>query len=98
MFKCIYSLSRPYLCYLLHIATSSRSLRSSSDNHLDVPFARLGTTWSRAFSDSVLWLWNKLSPVIKNMNSLPLFKSQLKIHLFRLVVVLYTYFLFDICL
>ncbi|XP_058485239.1 AP-3 complex subunit sigma-2 isoform X1 [Solea solea] len=41
--EAIQNLSPPYLCHLLHIATSSRSLRSSSSIHLNVPPAGLST-------------------------------------------------------
>lgn len=84
VFKAIYRLAPPYLSGLLDIATPSRSLRSSSSIHLTVPTARLSTMGSRAFSRSAPLLWNALPPDIRNTDSLPLFKSRLKTHLFIL--------------
>lgn len=83
-FKAIHNLAPPYLSDLLHIATSTRSLRSSSSIHLTVPSARLSTMGSRAFSRSAPQLWNSLPPDIRNIDSLPLFKSRLKTHLFKI--------------
>ncbi|KAJ0004857.1 hypothetical protein NQD34_011071 [Periophthalmus magnuspinnatus] len=41
-FKAIHNLAPPYLSDLLHIATPTRSLRSSSSLHLSVPSPRRG--------------------------------------------------------
>lgn len=82
-FKAIHNLAPPYLSDLLRISTSSRSLRSSSSLHLSVPPARLSSMGSRAFSRSAPQLWNSLPPDIRNLDSLPLFKSHLKTHLFQ---------------
>ncbi|KAK0141394.1 hypothetical protein N1851_021597 [Merluccius polli] len=59
-FKAIHNLAPPYLSDLLHTATSTHSLRSSSSIHLTVPSARLTTMGSRAFSRSAPKLWNSL--------------------------------------
>ncbi|KAG1925393.1 hypothetical protein F2P79_025577 [Pimephales promelas] len=83
-FKAIHNLAPPYLSDLLHIATSSRSLRSSSSFHLTVPPARLVTMGSRAFSCSAPQLWNSLPPDLRSVDSFPLFKTRLKTHLFQL--------------
>ena len=83
-FKAIHNLAPPYLSDLLHTATSTRSLRSSSSIHLTVPSARLTTMGSRAFSRSAPKLWNSLPPDIRNIDSFPQFKSSLKTHLFRI--------------
>uniref|UniRef100_A0A3Q3EBG2 Reverse transcriptase domain-containing protein n=1 Tax=Labrus bergylta TaxID=56723 RepID=A0A3Q3EBG2_9LABR len=83
-FKAIHNLAPPYLSDLLHIATSARSLRSSSSSHLTVPFARLSTMGGRVFSCSAPQLWNSLPPDIRNIDSLPIFKSRLKTHLFKI--------------
>ncbi|XP_059210508.1 butyrophilin-like protein 10 [Centropristis striata] len=80
----IHNLAPPYLSDLLHTATSTRSLRSSSSIHLTVPPARLTTMGSRAFSRSAPKLWNSLPPDIRNIDSFPQFKSSLKTHLFRI--------------
>uniref|UniRef100_A0A3B5PRX1 Reverse transcriptase domain-containing protein n=2 Tax=Xiphophorus maculatus TaxID=8083 RepID=A0A3B5PRX1_XIPMA len=82
-FKALYNLSPLYLSNLIHIATPSRSLRSSSSIHLSVPSVRLTTMGSRAFSRSAPQLWNSLPPHLRNINSFPKFKTELKTHLFR---------------
>ncbi|KAK0132534.1 hypothetical protein N1851_032613 [Merluccius polli] len=82
-FKAIHNLAPPYLSDLLHVATPTRTLRSSASIHLTVPSARLTTMGSRAFSRSAPRLWNSLPPQLRNMDSLHLFKSTLKTHLFR---------------
>ncbi|KAK0151427.1 hypothetical protein N1851_007280 [Merluccius polli] len=82
-FKAIHNLAPSYLSDLLHVATPSRTLRSSASIHLTVPSARLNTMGSRAFSRSAPRLWNSLPPQLRNMDSLHLFKSTLKTHLFR---------------
>ncbi|KAL1276385.1 hypothetical protein QQF64_036008 [Cirrhinus molitorella] len=84
VFKAIHNLAPPYLFDLLHIAIPSHSLRSSSSIHLTVPSACLSTMGSRVFSCSAPLLWNALPPDIRNIDSLPLFKSRLKTHLFIL--------------
>nr|XP_033933927.1 uncharacterized protein LOC117442044 isoform X1 [Pseudochaenichthys georgianus] len=83
-FKALHTLAPPYLSELLHIYTPSRTLRSSSAFQLTVPSARLITMGSRAFSHSAPRLWNSLPQDIRNMDSLPTFKSSLKTHLFKL--------------
>ncbi|KAK0139189.1 hypothetical protein N1851_024269 [Merluccius polli] len=81
-YMAIHNLAPPYLSDLLHIPT--RSLQSSSSSiHLSVPPARLSTMGGRAFSRSAPQLWNSLPPDLRNCDSLPLFKSRLKTHLFR---------------
>ncbi|XP_026232491.1 olfactory receptor 2A5-like [Anabas testudineus] len=87
-FKAIHNLAPPYLSDLLHIATSSRSLRSSSAIHLNVPSARLSTMGSRAFSRSAPTLWNSLTQDIRNTDSLPIFKSKLRTYLFKIAYLL----------
>ena len=78
------SLAPPYLSDLLHVATPSRTLRSSSSIHLTVPPARLTTMGSRAFSRSAPRLWNSLPSEFRNTTSPPHFKSKLKTYLFKL--------------
>uniref|UniRef100_A0A8C6P6J6 Reverse transcriptase domain-containing protein n=1 Tax=Nothobranchius furzeri TaxID=105023 RepID=A0A8C6P6J6_NOTFU len=84
-FKSIHSMAPLYLCNLLTIATTSRSLRSSSALHLVQPRARLTTMGSRAFGCSVPRLWNSLPSAVRNTDSFPLFKVHLKTHLFKQV-------------
>uniref|UniRef100_A0A669BHD9 Reverse transcriptase domain-containing protein n=1 Tax=Oreochromis niloticus TaxID=8128 RepID=A0A669BHD9_ORENI len=83
-YKCIHKSAPSYLCDLLHITTVSRSLRSSSAIQLTVPSSHLITMGNRAFSRSAPRLWNSLPPALRNIESLSVFKSQLKTHLFKL--------------
>ncbi|KAK7944446.1 hypothetical protein WMY93_000174 [Mugilogobius chulae] len=83
-FKSIHNLAPSYLTELLHVTSHTRSLRSSSAIQLTVPPARLSTMGSRAFSRSASHLWNSLPPDLRNIQSLPDFKSCLKTYLFRI--------------
>lgn len=83
-FRAIHKLAPLYLSDLLHIAISRSPLRSSPYLNLTVPPVHLRTMGGRAFSHSVPHLCNSLPPNIRNTNSLPVFKSNLKIHLFCL--------------
>ncbi|KAF7652861.1 hypothetical protein LDENG_00091350, partial [Lucifuga dentata] len=74
----------PYLSELLHPYTPSQSLQSSSAALLSVPSFRLSTMGARAFSCSVPRLWNFLPLHIRQLDSITHFKSQIKIHLFKL--------------
>uniref|UniRef100_A0A3P9HUM9 Reverse transcriptase domain-containing protein n=1 Tax=Oryzias latipes TaxID=8090 RepID=A0A3P9HUM9_ORYLA len=82
-FKALHNLAPPYISDLLHISIPSRSLRSTSSLQLHVPPARLATMGGRAFSRSAPQLWNSLPPDLRNTDTLPLFKSKLKTHLFK---------------
>ena len=83
-FKALFNFSPPYLSKLPNVATPFHSLRSASCLHLSVLPVRLVTMGSRAVSRSAPWLWNSLPSDIRNLDSLPLFKSRLKTHLFRI--------------
>uniref|UniRef100_A0A3Q2ZIU4 Reverse transcriptase domain-containing protein n=1 Tax=Kryptolebias marmoratus TaxID=37003 RepID=A0A3Q2ZIU4_KRYMA len=83
-FKAIHNLAPSYLSDLVHITTHSRSLRSSSSIHLNIPPVRLSTMGNRAVSHSAPQLWNALPPDLRNIDNLSTFKSQLKTHLFKL--------------
>ncbi len=62
----------------------SRSLRSASERRLVVPSQRGSKSLSRTFSFTVPGRWNDLPTPIRNAESLPIFKQQLKTHLFQL--------------
>ena len=68
---------------LLYFSILTRILRSFSSVHLTVFSACLTTMGGRAFSRSASQLWYSLPPDLCNINSISLFKSQLKT-LFRL--------------
>uniref|UniRef100_A0A3B3IFW8 Reverse transcriptase domain-containing protein n=1 Tax=Oryzias latipes TaxID=8090 RepID=A0A3B3IFW8_ORYLA len=83
-FKSIHNLAPSYLSDLVHVAIPTRTLRSSSSLHLDVPTARLVTMGGRAFSCSAPRLWNSLPPDLRNIGSISQFANKLKTHLFQL--------------
>ena len=69
---------RELLCHPKH----PRSLRSSTQDILDIPRTRLSTYGDRAFSVCAPRLWNSLPLQLRTESSLTTFKSQLKKHLF----------------
>ena len=71
----------PYLSKSLTINQSSRTLRSSSEKLLKVPKVNL-KAGNRSFSYSAPTVWNSLPLHLRNTNTLSLFKSRLKTHLF----------------
>ncbi|XP_074496848.1 uncharacterized protein LOC141770897 [Sebastes fasciatus] len=76
-YKALHQLAPPYLSDLL-----SRSLRSTSAGLLSTPKSNLRSFGDRAFSRAAPKLWNSLPQLIRQSDSLPLFKSRLKTHLF----------------
>ncbi len=72
-----------YFHSLLRIYIPTRSLRSTSEQHLVVPSQRGTKSLSRTFSFTVPGWWNDLTTSIRNADSLTIFKRQLKTHLFR---------------
>uniref|UniRef100_A0A3Q3FGZ3 Reverse transcriptase domain-containing protein n=1 Tax=Labrus bergylta TaxID=56723 RepID=A0A3Q3FGZ3_9LABR len=83
-FKAIHNLAPLYISELLHIniptALSGLLLPFNSLHHPPAcpPWG------SRAFSRSAPHLWNSLPPQIRNIDTLSIFKSHLKTHLFKL--------------
>ncbi len=77
------SRSPSYFHSLMTIYIPSRSLRSASEQHLEVPSQRGTLSPSRTFSFTVPGWWNELSTAILNAESLTIFKQHLKTHLFR---------------
>ncbi len=71
-----------YISNLLERYTPNRDLRSEDMCLLAVPKSRLSTIGDRAFSVCGPYLWNKLPLDIKNSQTLNIFKSKLKKHLF----------------
>ena len=72
-----------YLYNSLSFPSHSVSTRSSDSLVLSIPYV-----WSslgkRAFSVIGPWLWNSLPPDTRNSSSLPIFRSRLKTHLFKI--------------
>ncbi len=72
-----------YFHSLMIIYIPSRSLRSASERHLMVPSQRGTKLLSRTFSFTVPGWWNELPTLIRNAESLTIFKRHQKTHLFR---------------
>lgn len=77
-FQSLYNLAPPYLSDLLHIATPSRTPRSSSIT-LIIPPAHLTTMGFRAFSRVAPRPCSSLLYCICNIDSLPVFQANIKI-------------------
>ena len=84
VYKSLHGLAPTYLSDILHHHIPSRALRSADQLLLDVPRTRLKTRGDRAFAVAAPRLWNSLPLHIRAAQSLNIFKSQLKTHLFSL--------------
>ncbi|KAK5918790.1 hypothetical protein CgunFtcFv8_022743 [Champsocephalus gunnari] len=78
-FKALHHLAPLYLTDLLTLYQPPRSLRSSSAGLLSIPKAKR----DRAFSVAAPKLWNSLPQELRESESLTLFQSRLKTHLFN---------------
>ena len=67
----------------LSFPSHSVSTRSSDSLVLSIPYAR-SSLGKRAFSVIGPRLWNSLPPDTRNSSSLPIFRSRLKTHLFKI--------------
>ena len=72
-----------YLYNSLSFPSHSVSTRSSDSLVLSIPYVR-SSLGKRAFSVIGPRLWNSLPPDTRNSNSLPVFRSRLKTHLFKI--------------
>lgn len=82
-FKALRNLAPSYLSDLLHPYTPSRTLRSSSFGLLSIPPVKMVTMGAKAFSHAAPKLWNSLPIHIRQLDSVNIFKSQLKTYLFK---------------
>lgn len=74
-----------YLSDLLQLYVPSRNLRSSCDSRLlRIPSFKRKTSGFRSFAYQASVLWNSLPHSLRHSESVPVFKSNLKTHLFRL--------------
>ena len=71
-----------YLQELIQPYRQGRELRLSSHHLLNVPFTKSTVISNRAFGVAGPALWNKLPRDIRAINTLTVFKSRLKAHLF----------------
>ena len=77
--------SAPYLSDLLTVYTSSRQLRSCSDNSvLRRPSVRTVSYGQPSFAYSAPSAWNALPQQVRSSGSVSTFRSRTKTHLFRL--------------
>ena len=77
-----YDIPPAYLSQHIRARSGTRSLRSSAVLFLNVPFRRTDIgKWS--FSCAAPATWNSLPPAVINCDTLSLFKSRLKTHLFN---------------
>ena len=72
-----------YLYNSLSFPSHSVSTRSSDSLVLSIPYVR-SSLGKRAFSVIGPRLWNSLTPDTRNSSSLPIFRSRLKTHLFKI--------------
>ena len=83
VFKCLNNLAPSYLDELLHPKSTLSSLRIFHDKFLlEQPKLYKNNQKNRCFSQSAPDIWNKLPLLIRQTNSLSLFKKNLKTHLF----------------
>uniref|UniRef100_A0AAZ1XBQ8 Reverse transcriptase domain-containing protein n=1 Tax=Oreochromis aureus TaxID=47969 RepID=A0AAZ1XBQ8_OREAU len=83
-FKTINKLAPSYLSELLKPHTPARTLRSATQQLLIQPRSRLKSRGDRAFALAAPVLWNTLPLDLRASDSIALFKSRLKTHLFNL--------------
>ena len=78
-----YKSTTTYLYNSLSFPSHSVSTRSSDSLVLSIPYVR-SSLGKRAFSVIGPRLWNSLPPDTRNSSSLPIFRSRLKTHLFKI--------------
>lgn len=82
VFKALHGLAPVYISDLISPYSPRRSLRSSSENLLNVPLSRLKSKGDRDFSVLAPKLCNSLPQTVRLSSSLSGFKSSLKTYLF----------------
>ena len=83
VFKGIHGCAPRYISDLIEVYTPKRTLRSSNDIKLVVPYSKLVTYGDRSFSVAGARWWNKLPSNIRTIDNLDVFKKALKTHLFN---------------
>ncbi len=81
-YKALNGLAPAYLTSLLSCYNPTRSLRSQNSGLLVVPRITKSTKGGRAFSYLAPKFWNSLPDNVRGSDTLSLFKSRLKTHLF----------------
>ena len=83
-YKLLHAKGPKYLQSLLQYRNPPRTLRSSSDSLLLViPHTKLKTFAERSFKVAAPTVWNELPFHIRSSSSLPIFKRNLKTHLYK---------------
>ena len=83
VFRAVHHLCPVYLSSLVIPYIPTRTQRSADQQLLTIPRYHLERYGRRAFSVAGPTLWNALPPAIRQANSVAVFKSLLKTHLFR---------------
>ena len=83
VFKCQHGLAPSYLSEFIIPYQQARTLRSSSQHLLQVPFTRKGFFGDRAFGVAGPRLWNELPLELRTVPNVTTFKSKLKTYLFK---------------
>ena len=84
VYKALHGQGPEYLSELLIPYKPARSLRSASSNKLIVPKCHYADTQKRAFGVCAPKMWNDLPRSVREKESIEMFKSALKTHLFRI--------------
>ena len=82
-YSVMHGLAPKYLAELLDRHHPRRVLRSASAELFSVPFSQTVRHGDRRFSVAVATLWNQLPNSLRRIETLPLFRTHLKTHLFR---------------
>ena len=82
-YSVMHGLAPEYLAELLDRHHPRRVLRSASAELFSVPFSQTVRHGDRRFSVAVATLWNQLPNSLRRIETLPLFRTHLKTHLFR---------------
>ena len=83
-YKCIHELAPIYLQELIEEYKPSRNLRSSSQLNLVSTSVSTLSYGNRSFRKASAELWNRLPLNVKNCQTVNLFKTSLKTHLFKI--------------
>ena len=82
-YSVMHGLAPEYLAELMDRHHPRRVLRSASAELFSVPFSQTVRHGDRRFSVAVATLWNQLPNSVRMIETLPLFRTHLKTHLFR---------------
>ena len=88
-FRAIYDLAPEYIADMITEYTPGRQLRSAGSRLMRVPSLNLERYGRHGFSVTAPRLWNDLTDSRRLTDSLELFKSKLKTHLFKAAFVNY---------